>query len=213
MTHSAQSAGNQSVILPLASLLFSLQAVEVFFGVQRGHAARCGRCAGLPVDMILHVAGGENTGNRCRGDVAAAAAQSDDVALIHVQLAGEQFRVRLVADGDEYAGYGNVLARAGVYVLQADSGDAGGVAEYFIEPESDVACFNAAANALAAGNTDAAQRYMEKVTNRDSAYENNMGALAAMRGDYDAAAGHFAKAAEGGNAEAIKNIDELNKLK
>jgi outer membrane protein OmpA-like peptidoglycan-associated protein len=80
-------------------------------------------------------------------------------------------------------------------------------------PDSDVACFNAAANALATGNTAAAQMYLDKVTNRDAACENNMGVLAAMQGDYDAAAAHFARAAEGANAEAARNIAETNKLK
>jgi len=80
-------------------------------------------------------------------------------------------------------------------------------------PGSDIANFNAAANALAGGDSAAAAKYLEKVKSRDAAFENNLGVLAALRGDYDKAAGHFAQAAKGGNAEAAKNMAEIEKLK
>ncbi len=82
-----------------------------------------------------------------------------------------------------------------------------------VYPQNDIANLNAAANALAAGNTDVARAYLDKVTERDAAWLNDMGVLAAMRDDYATAAGHFTAAATAGNAEASKNLAELDKLK
>ncbi len=79
-------------------------------------------------------------------------------------------------------------------------------------PGSDIANLNAAAGALSIRDENAAQQYMGRVVNRDAAFENNAGLLAAMRGDYDEAAESFKKAAEAGNAEAVKNLAEIEKL-
>ena len=66
----------------------------------RGHAAGTGRGDGLAVMMVLHVAGGENA-----FDVRFRAVVRDQVAVfVHIQLAFEELRVGIVADGDENAG-------------------------------------------------------------------------------------------------------------
>ena len=80
-------------------------------------------------------------------------------------------------------------------------------------PDSDIANFNAAANALSAKDVDAAQKFLENVTTYDAAYRNNKGMLAAMQGNYDEAAEHFRMAVEGGNDEAAKNLAEIEKVK
>ena len=79
-------------------------------------------------------------------------------------------------------------------------------------PDSDIANINAAATALAAKDTEAAQKFLEKVAKHDdAAYLNNLGMIAAMQDDREQAACHFRKAMEAGNAEAGKNLAEIEK--
>ena len=80
-------------------------------------------------------------------------------------------------------------------------------------PNNDIANINAAANALTVNDIDAAQKFLEKVVNQDDAYWNNLGMLTAMQGNHDQAAGHFRKAVEGGNDEAVQNLAEIEKVK
>jgi len=56
-----------------------------------------------------------------------------DVAVVHLQLTGEDVGVRLVADGDEHAFQCDVLLFAAAHVLDAHAGHAAGVAEHFVE--------------------------------------------------------------------------------
>ena len=71
-----------------------------------------GRRAGLAVDVVLHVAGGENAGDAGLGGVAFASAPGHEVAALHFELAGEQVGIGFVADGDEDAVDGEVAAGA-----------------------------------------------------------------------------------------------------
>ena len=80
-------------------------------------------------------------------------------------------------------------------------------------PESEIANFNAAANALSSQDINVAQKFLENVKIHDYAYWNNIGMLTAMQGNYDEAAEYFRKAVEGGNEEAVKNLAEIGKLK
>src|SRR5689334_11405222 len=75
--------------------------VEEPLGVERRHAAGPRAGDGLAVDVILHVAGGEHAFHAGLGGQAFQPAAGDDVAVLHLQLAGEQVGVRVVADGDE----------------------------------------------------------------------------------------------------------------
>jgi hypothetical protein len=80
-------------------------------------------------------------------------------------------------------------------------------------PESEIANFNAAANALYSKNINAAKMYLENVETHDNAYLNNMGMLAAIQGNVDEATNYFRKAVEEGSEEAVKNLAEIGKLK
>ena len=57
----------------------------------------------------------------------------DDVAVFHVDLAFEQLRVGRVADGDEDTGERQLAGRAVDRALEAHAGDAGLVAQHFIQ--------------------------------------------------------------------------------
>src|SRR5690606_32791703 len=81
----------------------SAQVIEVFFGVQRRHAAGAGRGDGLAVNVVGYITGGKHALNAGLGGVAFAAGTDLQVAILHVQLALEDLRVRLVADGDKHA--------------------------------------------------------------------------------------------------------------
>src|SRR6056297_3515606 len=89
--------------------------------VDRGGAAGTGGGDGLAVDVVLHVAAGEDA-----VDVGTAARRpGDEVAVVlHGQLTLEQVGVGLVADGDEQAGEGPGAALAGDGVLDHEALDA-----------------------------------------------------------------------------------------
>jgi len=80
-------------------------------------------------------------------------------------------------------------------------------------PDNDIANINAAATALENGDDTTAQKFLDRVMNRNAAFENNMGVLVALQGNYEKATGHFRKAVDGGVDEATKNLDEIEKLK
>jgi len=73
-------------------------------------------------------------------------------------------------------------------------------------PDSDIANFNAGANALSSDNADAAVRFLDMVVMRDAAYENNLGVLAAKQGMNEKAINHFREADKEGNQEAAINL-------
>src|SRR3569832_1291696 len=109
------------------------QCVEVALGVECGHAASAGARDGLAVDVILHVAGGEHAFDVGGGGVALVAALGDDVAALQRELAFKDGGVGLVVDGDDYAGERDVLGRAVLGALDAHAGDAGLVAQLFVQ--------------------------------------------------------------------------------
>jgi tetratricopeptide (TPR) repeat protein len=80
-------------------------------------------------------------------------------------------------------------------------------------PDSEIANFNAAANALDISDVETAQKYMNPLETRDAAWYNNMGVLAGLQGNHDEAAGYFKKAAEQSNREAVANLAEIGKVK
>src|SRR6185503_9114410 len=65
------------------------QAIQVLLGVERGHAAAAGAGDGLAVHMVLDVAGGEHARHAGGRGEALAAAAGDDIAVFHLELAGE----------------------------------------------------------------------------------------------------------------------------
>src|SRR5271154_2142648 len=77
-------------------------------GFERRHASHpCGR-HGLAVDVVGDVAGCEHAGHRSGGRWCGL----DVAGRLHLDLAGEQFGGRRVADGDEHAVCGNRRMRA-----------------------------------------------------------------------------------------------------
>src|SRR3954447_15305905 len=95
------------------------------FGVDRRGGTGAGRGDGLAVDVVDDVAAGEHA-----VDVGSRAGVLDlDVALVvELELAGEQFAARVVADGDEQAAHRHRLGAAALDVGQLD-GVHGGVTE------------------------------------------------------------------------------------
>ena len=93
---------------------------EEALGVERGHAAGPGRGDRLPVDVVLHVAGGEHARDVRLGR----ARLRDEVArLVVVELVEEEPRVRIVADRDEEAVGRELRSRSPVSrVAQAHAG-------------------------------------------------------------------------------------------
>src|SRR5699024_4667056 len=88
---------------------------------------------GLPVDVVGDVAGGEYAGDAGGGGLAVQAAFDAVVAVVHVELAGEDVGVGLVADGDEHAVQVDVPGAAVQGGFEPHAGDAGVVAFHFIE--------------------------------------------------------------------------------
>jgi TPR repeat protein len=80
-------------------------------------------------------------------------------------------------------------------------------------PGSEIANFNAAANALDARDVNTAKKYMDMLETRDATWQNNMGILVALQGNHDEAEEYFKKAVEEGNQEAVKNLAEIGKVK
>ena len=78
-----------------------MQRFQILVRVQRRHATRPGAGNGLPIDMILHIAGSEHTGQGGGGCVTLIAGFRDDVPIHHVELASKNIGIGLVADGDK----------------------------------------------------------------------------------------------------------------
>src|SRR5579872_7379104 len=78
-----------------------LQPLQVAVGVERRHAARTGGGDRLAIDMIGHIASGEDARHARRGGIPFGAATHLDVAVTHLELAGEDGGIRLVSDRDE----------------------------------------------------------------------------------------------------------------
>src|SRR5687767_2479492 len=93
---------------------------EPAFGVDTGGRTGAGRGDRLTVDVVHHVAAGEDA-----VDVGAGRGVFDlDVAVVvELELPGEQLAARVVADRDEQAGHGQGLGSPGLDVGQLDGGD------------------------------------------------------------------------------------------
>ncbi|MNS87600.1 hypothetical protein D3C72_1215480 [compost metagenome] len=83
--------------------------------------------------MVLHVAGGEYARRAGGGGHAFQARLGLDVAVVHVQLAFEDARVRLVADGDEDAMHGERFDLAVDGRLDVQTRHAAFVARHFVQ--------------------------------------------------------------------------------
>src|SRR5271155_355724 len=100
--------------LRLVDVLF-----QELFRVEGGHAAGARGGDGLAVAMVLDIASNKNTGNGGQGAVF-----GNEVAVaVHFQLAFEDGRVGVVADGDEYAVDGDFADLLGLKVAQAGAFD------------------------------------------------------------------------------------------
>ena len=84
-------------------------------------------------EEIGHVAGREHARNAGGRGAAVDARANAQVAVLHVELAIEQLRVRRMADGDEHTHQRNLARAAVVDMTDAHAGDAGFVAQDFVE--------------------------------------------------------------------------------
>ncbi len=101
--------------------------------VQGSHAARAGTGDGLPIDVVLDVTRGKDTRYGCHGGQALQAAARGDVAVFHGNLAFEDGRVGLMADGNKDASDGEIFGFPGLCVHKACAGDAGIVAQHVLQ--------------------------------------------------------------------------------
>lgn len=79
------------------------QVIQIFFRIQRRHAAAGGAGYRLAVNVVLHIASGEYAGNAGCRRIALRAAAGHDVTVLHVQLPGEDIGIGFVADRDKHA--------------------------------------------------------------------------------------------------------------
>lgn len=78
-------------------------------------------------------------------------------------------------------------------------------------PEDQTANLNAAAAALSRKDMPSAERYLAKVKVPSPQYDNAMGVLAMLRGEYPKAEGYFVRAQAEGLPAATKNLAELDR--
>src|SRR4051812_10161756 len=100
-------------------LLYAVVGEELL-GLQRCHAAKPGGGHRLAIDVVGHVARGEQARHRCRGRIGC---RPDVAVRLHLDLAGDELGRGRMADGDEHAVGGHLLDRAGLDVLQHDAAD------------------------------------------------------------------------------------------
>lgn len=79
-------------------------------------------------------------------------------------------------------------------------------------PNDDVANLNAAAVSLSKKDLKSARKYMEKANKQAAEYENNLGVLYCLEGDFQQAIPAFSKAAAKGNEAAKKNLKQLQDI-
>ena len=79
-------------------------------------------------------------------------------------------------------------------------------------PDDEAANLNAANAAMQRNDTAGAARYLEKA-GEEAAAEYARGILAALRGEYDAAAAYLQKAKAGGIAEADDALRQIERMK
>jgi len=78
-------------------------------------------------------------------------------------------------------------------------------------PDDKIANLNAASAALSRKDTLLAEKYLKKAETSTPEYENAVGVLHLLRGDYEQAKLHLNKAAESGLKQANLNLEELAK--
>lgn len=78
-------------------------------------------------------------------------------------------------------------------------------------PDDKIANLNAASAALSRKDTLLAEKYLKKAETSTPEYENAVGVLHLLRGDYEQAKLHLNKAAESGLRQANLNLEELAK--
>src|SRR3954462_10667827 len=69
-----------------SSSLSGAEPIEIFLGVERGHAPAAGAGDRLAIDMVLHIARSEDAFDARRRGHALGSAARDDVAVAHVEL-------------------------------------------------------------------------------------------------------------------------------
>lgn len=84
-----------------------------------------------------------------------------------------------------------------------------------IYPESEIANMNAATAALSRNDLVSAERYLERVKSDDCLpeYNNAMGVLSLMKGDYESSENYLKAAEQSGLGAAKENLEELAKKK
>src|SRR6202012_5221398 len=97
VTFASWACASPSLFLP------GMQLLQVFIGIQGGHAAGAGGGDCLSIDMISDVPRGEDARDARGRRVALDASLDLDVALAHVQLTGKDRSVGGVSDGDKQA--------------------------------------------------------------------------------------------------------------
>ena len=78
-------------------------------------------------------------------------------------------------------------------------------------PDDKIANLNAASAALSRKDTLLAEKYLKRAETSTPEYENAVGVLHLLRGDYEQAKLHLNKAAESGLKQANLNLEELAK--
>lgn len=78
-------------------------------------------------------------------------------------------------------------------------------------PADPIANLNASAIELQRGNTQQAQRYLDKSNFSNAAYLNNKGVIELLEGNLDAAEACFIAARDKGSIEAVANLEEISK--
>src|SRR5215218_7189273 len=118
--------GRASIYAPVGPSALVEGLGEPALGVDRRGRAGAGRGDGLAVDVVDDVAAGEDTVDvGARGRVL----HLDVPGVVELELAGEQFAARVVADGDEDAAHGKRLGGTGGDVGQLHAVD-GGLAQH-----------------------------------------------------------------------------------
>src|SRR5690606_1762455 len=109
------------------------QRIQVLLGVQGSHAAETGRGDGLAVDVVGDVAGREHARHTGLRGHARGAGLDAHVAVLHVQLAGEDVRVGLVAYGDEHGAEFDIADFAALRVAHPHALHFVAVTQHFVQ--------------------------------------------------------------------------------
>lgn len=80
-------------------------------------------------------------------------------------------------------------------------------------PKNEIANMNAAAAAILRNDLVAAERYLNKVNSKEPEYNNSLGVVALLKGDYNQAEKYLKAAADSGLETAKDNLNELAKKK